>query len=194
MTRDELEFAISQYLDGTLAEAEVSALEERLATDAEARAILAEYRRLDTVLKAAPRPALDWEALGDRISQAVAEQEPPAQSYRLHWVKTVSVLAVAAAVLVAIGFGIRLLQPGPSDRPNHQLAGTNPPRQPVVIEVIDRPLPGAEPMQVTLVERPVSASDRPVLVRYQEDLVSRPSQVIIARSGQPYLDNSGPLP
>jgi len=194
VTRDELEFAISQYLDGALAEAEVSALEERLATDAEARAMLAEYRRLEIVLKAAPRPALDWEALGDRITQAVAGQEPPAQSYRLHWVKTVSVLAVAATVLVAVGFGIRLLQPGPTDRPNGQFAGTHPPRQPIVIEVVDRPIQGAEPVQVTLVDQPVPAENRPVLVRYQEDLVSRPSQVIIARSGQPYQDNSGPLP
>ena len=66
--------------------------------------------------------------------------------------------------------------------------------QPIVIEVVDRPIQGAEPVQVTLVDQPVPAENRPVLVRYQEDLVSRPSQVIIARSGQPYQDNSGPLP
>ena len=41
MTRDELEFSISQYLDGTLGARERDALDERLATDAEARALLA---------------------------------------------------------------------------------------------------------------------------------------------------------
>ena len=42
MTRDELEFRISQYLDGALAAGEQAALEARFATDADARAMLDE--------------------------------------------------------------------------------------------------------------------------------------------------------
>ena len=44
MTPDQLEFAISQYLDGTLAADEQAALERHLETDAGARQMLAEYR------------------------------------------------------------------------------------------------------------------------------------------------------
>src|SRR5688500_20230694 len=105
MTRDELEFSISQYLDGTLGEAEEAALETRLASDADARALLGEYRRLDRTLKAAPLPAFDYGALSDRISAAVAREDEPAQSYRLHWVRTAAGLAIAACVVIAVEIG-----------------------------------------------------------------------------------------
>jgi negative regulator of sigma E activity len=194
MTRDELEFSISQYLDGTLGEAEGSALEERLSTDADARAVLSEYRRLDAALKGVPGPAVDWDAFASRVSRVVAAQDPPAQSYRLHWVRAASVLAVAASALVAIGFGIRLLRPsGPGAGTNGQLVQNPPVREVKRIEVVDRstPAPAGQAVQVIAVGPPTSLDGRPLLVRYQEDLVSRPSQVIIARGGQPYQDNSG---
>src|SRR5688500_9430714 len=104
MTRDELEFSISQYLDGTLAEAERSALDERLSRDAEARALLAEYQRLDVTLKAAPLPQIRWDRLAESISTAVAEQEAPAQSYQIsRWLRSPMRLAVAASAVLALG-------------------------------------------------------------------------------------------
>src|SRR5437588_1955546 len=81
MSRDELEFSISQYLDGTLADGERSALEERLARDAEARALLAEEEALNVVLKRAKHaslPAVRWDRLTETISAAIAEQSAPA--------------------------------------------------------------------------------------------------------------------
>ena len=51
MIDETLEFRISQYADGTLPAAEVADLEAILASDAEARALLDEYRKLDVVLK-----------------------------------------------------------------------------------------------------------------------------------------------
>jgi anti-sigma factor RsiW len=75
MTRDELEFAISQYLDGTLPAGDVRALEARLASDEEAKAILAEMKALDGVLKSPMAlPAVNWEKLATTISAAVREQ------------------------------------------------------------------------------------------------------------------------
>lgn len=75
MTPDELEFAISQYVDGTLPADETAALEALLATDAAARQLLAEYRSLDQVIvaSAAPLPALDWAKVSAQISGAVDE-------------------------------------------------------------------------------------------------------------------------
>ena len=73
MTKDQLEFAISQYLDGTLPPEELSALERVLESDAEARRMLEAYRSLDVLAKGALRlPALDWGRVSSSISQAVA--------------------------------------------------------------------------------------------------------------------------
>ena len=54
MTPDQLEFAISQYHDGTLPPLERNVLDELLATDPAAREMLGEYQRLDALLKRTP--------------------------------------------------------------------------------------------------------------------------------------------
>src|SRR6266511_2754497 len=75
MTREQLEFLISQYLDGSLTADEVVALEQVLARDESARALLEEHRKLDALLKAAkvatPLPGL--EALRGNIVAALPE-------------------------------------------------------------------------------------------------------------------------
>ena len=189
MTRDELEFAISQYLDGNLAAADESALESRLSTDADARALLAEYRSLDRALRASPVPEIDFAALGDRIRGAVAGQDEPAQSYRLHWVRTAAALALAACVVIAVSVGIRRLQAPQS--PTGPIAGVpaQEPKQIVVIDTSPRTVPSTAPVAIVSVG-PSAAGDRPALARYHEDLLSRPSQVIIARNGAPSQDGA----
>src|ERR1700761_200522 len=72
---DELEFSISQYLDGTLSAPEAAALEQVLASDAAARALLDEYRQLDALIKSAPLPAVRWDALASSISSAIDAQQ-----------------------------------------------------------------------------------------------------------------------
>src|SRR5688572_6734984 len=125
MTRDELEFSISQYLDGTLVEREKVALERRLENDGEARALLAEYRRVDAALKgvsaAAPLPAVNWAGLSAEISAAVAgERTPaaPARSFRIaDWIRTAPAkLAVAASALLAVGVAAVVVLRGGPDR------------------------------------------------------------------------------
>ena len=60
MNREQIEFAISQYLDGTLNPLKRAGVEAHLEKDADARALLEEYRRLDGVLKGAlPEPAVN---------------------------------------------------------------------------------------------------------------------------------------
>jgi len=187
MTRDELEFSISQYLDGTLGEAEEAALETRLASDADARALLGEYRRLDRTLKAAPLPAFDYGALSDRISAAVAREDEPAQSYRLHWVRTAAGLAIAACVVIAVGVGIRRLGPAGQTDPRQQAVLPTPAverKQIVVVDAGPRSRPSTAPVEIIAVGPSPAAQDGPALARYQEDLISRPSQVIIARTGR----------
>ena len=67
----DLEFTISQYLDGTLSPADRTALERHLESDADARTMLDEYRRLNVAMKAMPLPAFQWDALSRSISAAV---------------------------------------------------------------------------------------------------------------------------
>jgi anti-sigma factor RsiW len=77
MNPEQLEFAISQYLDGSLPAEEVAALEARLNEDAAARGLLAEYRRVDALLKGTPSavPAIEWGRLAGRIGAAVQEAD-----------------------------------------------------------------------------------------------------------------------
>jgi len=71
MTHEEMEFLISQHLDGTLSSEEQAKVRQLLASSDEARGILAEYQKLDNVLKSAGSPAVKWNLLAEKISQAV---------------------------------------------------------------------------------------------------------------------------
>src|SRR5688500_6358436 len=119
MPRDELEFSISQYLDGTLPAAERDALETRLGSDAEARALYAEYESLQGVLKAAVAlPEVRWDSFAQHISAAVAREEMPAQSYKLaNWFRPAR-LAIAASVLVVGAVAFTLINRGGGDQPD----------------------------------------------------------------------------
>src|SRR5579872_3481880 len=86
VTGEELEISITQYLDGTLPAEQRAALEAVLATDASARALLEEHRRLDAAMRSAmPMPDVDWENLGRRISDAVADAPAAAPVYSISW-------------------------------------------------------------------------------------------------------------
>ena len=79
MIREELEFRIARYADGDLSVAERLAVEAELSADAEARALLAEYQTLRTVIEEAAGPALPkvhWDRLEQLLSTAVARAAP----------------------------------------------------------------------------------------------------------------------
>jgi hypothetical protein len=71
MTQEEVEFAITQYLDGTLPAKDVAALEARLAEDAQARELLEQHRRLLGMLRAEAGPAVAWDELAKDFSAVV---------------------------------------------------------------------------------------------------------------------------
>jgi hypothetical protein len=71
MTLEQLEFAITQYLDGTLPPADVGALERRLAEDAAARGLLDEHRSLTAFLRSEPGPDMDWAEVASDLSAVV---------------------------------------------------------------------------------------------------------------------------
>ena len=205
MTRDELEFSISQYLDGTLPPAELDALETRLGSDAEARALYAEYESLQGMLKTAPAaiPAVRWDRFAEQISAAVARQEAPAQSYELRrWFRPAR-LAVAASMLVAGAIGFSLINRGGD--PGAGTAGVQKeptaPVRPIEIVVVDAPArdgAAADPVPVvnfapvTVAVGPASDGEAPVRL-YAEGVVTRRSRAVIV-GATPVAQDGGVTP
>ena len=130
MSDEQLQFAISQYVDGTLPPAEATALEKRLQEDPAARRLLEEYRRINDLIDVAlPEPEVDWDQLSTRISAAIDREaasspvtaEEPA-TYRISayvW----KPLAMAAAVLICATVALLILRNGPeTGRPDSAVA------------------------------------------------------------------------
>ncbi len=186
MTHDELEFSISQFLDGTLAVDEEAALKARLERDAEARALLEEHRRLTALLKAQPLPEVNWDALASHLSKAVAREEAPAQSYRLFNVSP-RVMALAASILVVLGVGVTVLlnRPGRSAGEGLVIRDVHPDAA-VAVSSPDQSSP-----EVTV--GPSRALAANTSSPFAEDVVSRPSRVVIASGVEPAQDTSNPL-
>lgn len=117
MIDENLQYALSQYADGTLAQAERAAVEQLLAHNAEARQTLAEYRRLSMLLdaSAAPLPSVDWSQLTQQISRAIdrsqsipgsaaiAAEQAASETYLMGWGRRPWVWAIAASLLIASG-------------------------------------------------------------------------------------------
>jgi hypothetical protein len=81
MLDENLQFSISQYVDGTLSTPEAAALEQTLRDSAEARELLEAYQGLDAALKTAlPLPDVRWDALATHLSRQVAGALEPAEA------------------------------------------------------------------------------------------------------------------
>jgi negative regulator of sigma E activity len=116
MSDEQLHFAISQYVDGTLPPAEAAALEKRLQADPAARRLLDEYRRIGDLMQVAlPVPEMDWDKLSAQISAAIDREVLPIMgdaddaptSYRIGVWKP---LAMAAGVLLCATLALVLLK------------------------------------------------------------------------------------
>lgn len=183
MNLEQLEFQITQYLDGTLSEGQRAALEQRLSADPEARRLLEEHRRVDALLKQMPPvPQVNWDALAQHISASVAQQEAPVRHYSLTWLTRPSRLAAAAALLLATGLAWTLLRQDRSevstilaDAPIAQVIGPQP-----------EPSRGQAIAQIEI--GPSSLARNGADVFYGEDVVIRPSQVVIASGSFPAQD------
>ena len=181
MISEELEFRIAQYADGTLASEEMAALEQMLAGDAEARAMLESYRKLDATLKRElPLPAMDLDRLHQQLSDAVTESDRPVTIKLFTWTRGVGV-AVAAMIVIAIGSVIfRHSKPGPIT----EVAIVNPkPVEPSGEIQVTGPL--AEASSTPAVEEvsigPSALAQRqPLNYAASDDLIYRVPRVVIA--------------
>jgi anti-sigma factor RsiW len=178
MTPDELEYSISQYLDGTLLPLERAALEDRLASDGDARALLEEYRRLDTALKhkLPAMPSIAWDRFAGQIQQAVATAEEPrgGRSFFIGSVSWAGRLAIAAALLFAVSIGVFFV-----NRPT-------PVRGTAIVTG-----PTAEPSTGTAVAEISIGPSQAVAHNWRagEEVVTRPTVVLIDSAHQPGQDS-----
>ena len=188
MRPDELEFSISQYLDGTLPPLEAARVEELLATDVDARAIFAEYQHLNDSLRALPKAQVDFDALAMGISNSLAGEEAPIRHYRIGFRSVLGISAIAATLFVVIGTAFMLLKAGRSEvnQPEVTLAKVDPP----TIE-ISGPTIQLAAAPVIVIGPPVNGVD--TSWHSHEAVVSGPTRVIIA-SGTPAGQDSSDQP
>ena len=195
MDREQLEFRISQYVDGTLPAAEAAALEETLASDAEARALLDDFRKLHSAMaREAALPAVKWDRLAEHLSRAVAEEDratrsipmpTPAAAPAHTWWRHV---AVAAAVLIAIG----TLVLWPRRTGHDQIASR--PTQPTVLVELAGPQVSKQPAVVEISMASSAAPAQQAGYRIAEDIIYRPPRVVIASSDGDRQDTGQRLP
>lgn len=101
-----LEFLVSQYVDDTLDQANRKIVEQRLASDPTAQAILKEHREVQDVLEDWGNriPLIDWNAFDRKLADQLGHEEiAPVQISR--WQQWMRPLAAAAAIALAIGVG-----------------------------------------------------------------------------------------
>lgn len=194
MTRDQLEFQISQYADGTLPADDVAALDEIFARDADARRMLAEYRAIDAILKreVAAIPDVKWDRFAAHLSNAVAKEDLPQRRLRI-WTATWTRVAVAAIVVFAIGTTMLLhMRPAKNDT----VANTETDETTTAIAAVMVTGPSVESSSaapVAIVSIGPSQVAQQSHARMAETIVYRPPRVVIA-SGQSNRQDTPRLP
>lgn len=100
--RDNLDYALSQYADGTLNELDRRVVDERLIVDAEARLLLSDFYQVDRLLRDSREvPEIDFDVFAAGISRAIDGEEAYAAAplrMRTRWLAP-----LAATAMVAIG-------------------------------------------------------------------------------------------
>jgi hypothetical protein len=102
-----LEFAVSQAVDGVLSETDQLALGHRL-DEADARALFTDYQRINTLLRQhAELPDIDFDAFSERVSTALEREElfvpqplKMPQVSGTNWTRRFA--GVAAAILIGL--------------------------------------------------------------------------------------------
>ena len=178
---DELEFSITQFLDGTLDEAGRAALEARLADDPEARAMLEEHRVLTGALRSNPLPPVQWDKLSDSISTAIDDQlaeRTERASWAIRLLRNPAYVALAASVLIAVGLAIHFMTQ------NHPGGSTTPsPSAAVVALDVQGPQEdrsAGPPVEEVSIGPGGSYSHASSLAPYADEIDTRPTRVVVA--------------
>ncbi|MEI8195270.1 MAG: hypothetical protein WCI73_05115 [Phycisphaerae bacterium] len=101
-----LEFLVSQYVDNTLDQSNRKVIEQRLARDTTAQAILKEHREVQEVLEdwGSRIPLIDWNAFDRKLADQLGREEIAAVRAS-KWQQWMRPLAAAAGIALAVGGG-----------------------------------------------------------------------------------------
>ena len=209
MIDDNLQFALSQYADGTLAQTERNAVDQLLVHDAEARQTVAEYRRLSILLAASarPLPSVDWPQLAQQISRAIgrshsipgtaaiAAAEMASESGSMAWGRRPWVWAIAASLVIASGVIWMSQQESNTAQPALAVvpsAIVEPTRVAEVAEVRVFQGEAASGLAVTHVSvGPSAAIEQASLWQLYPEVAERPASISIA-GGPPHIQRDEP--
>jgi anti-sigma factor RsiW len=185
MTREQMEFSISQYADGTLADEERAAVEAFVASDPETQSMLSSDRALTDLLRADPLPDIRWDRLTAAIASAIdrqTEERVERASGRMR-IGFPMILATAASVLLVVGISIHLIahRSGPS---NDVAKNIEPTRTLLVLGPIPDEPEGRVVTEISISAGGTYAKDES-LAPYADDIDSRPARVIIASGMMP---------
>jgi anti-sigma factor RsiW len=196
MASEQLEFLISQYADGTLGAEERTALEGRLADEAEARRILAEDRSLTDLLRSMPLPEVDWDRLSTSISESIDRELGERVARASWWMRNriPTGLALAASVFIALGVAIRILLPSRSSAGDrHPLKKLD--AQTVAMLNVDGPQEDA-PTGPQVTEISIGAGGSyahdSALAPYADEIDNRPARIVIASGTNLEPPQAGP--
>jgi len=192
MTREELEFRICQYLDGTLGEDERVALEAQLASDPEAREILRQERELTVALRSGGAPEVKWDALAERISVAIDEQFEE-RVKRASWViraRSPWFMAAAASVGLVMGLAVFFAVNHRGQTPSGT-GGVTPAPMALVVEGPQEDRPAGPVVTEVSIGPGGSFAKAPALAPYADEMDARPTRVAIA-AGTPVTTEEPP--
>jgi anti-sigma factor RsiW len=190
MTPERIEFLISQHVDGTISADDSAELDTYLAADPDARLLVHEYQKLDTLLRtAAPAvPMVDYDRLGSRINERIDDHNA-APSFRLPfgWGSIGTAIAVAACAMIAVGIWLR---PTGQSAPSNPTLATNDHNRAAVVQVAvlqpeDARLEIGPALQRIAVGPPADRSNSSVI---SEAMVTRPNTLFIAKADAPAQD------
>jgi anti-sigma factor RsiW len=175
MLPTQLEFEITQLLDGDLPPQKEAMVRRELAADPQAAQLMEEYGRLDELLNGIdPPPEVDWEALHGRISRAVGGAPARANRTWRPWGQ----VALAASVLVALGIGMLSFQPRPAA-----------PRAVAIVQVSGIEFPAANTRAVAQINIGPAPEIEGVGSFYDNQEQNGPARVVIATGRQPTQDS-----
>ena len=190
MSRDQLEYAISQSIDGTLDPLAQAALDEALATHADARDLFAEYQRLDAMVKSEmPVPEINWDAFAAGISSEAAKLDAPVKHYKLNFGMWSKVAALAAMVAIVVGVIVRQRPTGSVDEiGTGSSVAVN--TQPIDVEISAPPTLASAPVSEIQIGQPsgVAFAD----YHSTDAVISAPSSIWIASGDAPAQDTADP--
>jgi anti-sigma-K factor RskA len=180
---EEDEFAISEYLDGTLAEDARGELERRMEAEPQLRGMMKEYLSLDRAMKQTmPMPAINWEVLAERLSETIDAEGQRSRMFIGNWMKQPMRLAAAAMMIIGLGVAILVALSG--------RGGERP-----ISNVIVNPIEVAEGPMVAEMEFDMSPSLAQSGTDYYSagDVVAMPVRLDVAISRPVLSDGPGPF-